>query len=360
MKDRTEDIVYIDTAKDLELMCEQLKKQSTIGVDFECENNLHHHGIFLTLIQISDNTTDYVIDVIKLKDIKALVDIFENEKITKIFHDVNFDFRVLNHQYGASVRNVIDTQVLSSLNGEESIGLGGLLKKYFDIAAKKKFQKADWTKRPLTKDMLIYASEDSKYLIPLKEKLEAQLEKKGRSSWAKEECKYLETLDYTYHEQESKDIKGYSKLPGKAKSVLDTLFDFRETIAKKVDMPPHFIINNKKLIELSKQPPKTPKGWVKLRGVHPIIRKYAVMLKKKTDTALLQPVEKKKIRPKRYNQEQRDQFTMLNEKREEIAKQLDIKKSLILSKDQMKEIVLTKTYDSLRSWQKKLIKEKIK
>ncbi|MGM5481413.1 MAG: ribonuclease D [Nanobdellota archaeon] len=351
----TENVEHIGTQDELEIMCNKLSQQEIIGVDFECENNLHHYGAYLTLIQISDGEKDYIIDVIELKNINKLLDIFENEQIEKIFHDVSFDLRMLEHQFKTSVNNLTDTQMLAQLNGEQNIGLGALLEKYFEVKKKNKFQKADWTKRPLSKEMLTYAAGDSKYLIGLKEKLEKELERKGRLVWAKEECKHLETLDYSYKEQAANDIKGYSKLSGERKSILTAVFELREKLAKRVDMPPHFIINNKKLIEIANNPPETPKGWVKMKGVHPIVKKYAGMFTKKIKEAKKNPIKTVKNRSKRYSQKQRDEFTRLSDKRDNLAEKIGIAKALILSKDQMKEIVTTQTYESLREWQKKLI-----
>ncbi|MFP4118589.1 MAG: ribonuclease D [Candidatus Woesearchaeota archaeon] len=351
----TENIVYVATKDELRKACEKLSEKNVLGIDFECENNLHHYGAYLTLIQISDGEKDYLIDVIELERIDCLLDIFKNDAIEKIFHDVSFDLRMLQHQFNTGVCNLIDTQMLAMLNGEENLGLGALLMKYFDVKKINKFQKADWTKRPLSREMLTYASGDSKYLIRLKEKLLDDLERKGRESWAREECKHLETLDYTYKEQQASDIKGYSRLSGDRKSILSAVFELREKLAERVDMPPHFIINNKKLLEVANNPPETPKGWAKMRGVHPIVKRYSGMFTKKVKEAQQDPIKTTRTKPKRYSQSQREQFTALSDKRDALSEKLGIAKSLILSKDQMKDIVITGKYDSLRSWQKELV-----
>ncbi|MFW5866054.1 MAG: ribonuclease D [Nanoarchaeota archaeon] len=354
----TDNITYISTQQELKEVCRKFSQESIIGVDFECENNLHRYGAYLTLIQISDSTKDYIIDVIELHSIDCLLEIFADETIEKIFHDVSFDFRILEHEFNAKVRNVTDTQVLALLNGEENIGLGTLLEKYFGVKKKNKFQKADWTKRPLSNEMLQYATGDSAYLIELKGKLCKELESKGRLSWAKQECKHLETLDYSYHEQQAKDLKGYSKLSAERKSILTAIFNLREKLAEQVDMPPHFIINNKRLIEIANNPPNTIKGWAKMRGVHPIVKRYSGMFLKNVLEAKKNPVQVEKNRSRRYSTQQRERFTALSEIRDELSSQLEMKKSVILSKDQIKDIVTTDSYDSLRPWQKDLIREK--
>lgn len=94
-----------------------------------------------------------------------------------------------------------------------------------------------------------------------------------------------------------------------------------------------------------------------MKRVHPMVKNYAGMFLKKVKKAEKSPVSgTKQERPKRYSKEQRELFKSLSEKRDELAEKYDLKKAVILSKDQMKDIVETDTYDSLREWQKDLTK----
>jgi ribonuclease D len=66
-------------------------------------------------------------------------------------------------------------------------GLDGLLKEKFNVQVNKKYQKADWGKRPLSAEQINYARLDTHYLHPLKEMLEAELEQKGLLQLARED-----------------------------------------------------------------------------------------------------------------------------------------------------------------------------
>ena len=68
----------------------------------------------------------------------------------------------------------------ASALGEESLGLAGLLEKYLDVRLDKKYQRADWGRRPIKAEMLRYAQMDSHYLLALRDCLIPQLEKLGR------------------------------------------------------------------------------------------------------------------------------------------------------------------------------------
>ena len=52
---------------------------------------------------------------------------------------------------------------------EPAIGLAALLEKYFDLKLEKKYQRANWGKRPLDPEMLAYAQNDSHYLLELRD-----------------------------------------------------------------------------------------------------------------------------------------------------------------------------------------------
>ena len=54
-----------------------------------------------------------------------------------------------------------------------------MLEKYFGVKLDKKFQKADWSKRPLSQAMLDYAAKDTAHLIALRDILQAEAEAKG-------------------------------------------------------------------------------------------------------------------------------------------------------------------------------------
>src|SRR5690606_41407611 len=84
-----------------------------------------------------------------------------SQSIRKIFHDADYHLRLIQHQFGYSTRNLFDTRIAAQLLGEPSIGLGALLELYFGLKPDKRFQRADWSSRPLTAPMLEYAAGDT-------------------------------------------------------------------------------------------------------------------------------------------------------------------------------------------------------
>lgn len=340
---------YIDNEKDLKEICKNFK--NIIGVDLECENNLHHYGSYITLIQISDKE-DYIIDVLALKNIDPLLKVFKDKNIQKIFHDVSFDLRILNHQFNCIPKNIFDTSIAATFLGKSCLGLSSLLKEYFGLE-KTKFQKADWTKRPLSNEMLKYAVMDTKYLIKLKEKLCKELEKKGFLEFVKEECSFLEKKDYPLKEQQYYEVLGYTKLSDIERAIFKRLFILRDKLAKKVNRPVHFIISSKRMKEIAKQPPSL-NNWKNMTGVHPIVRRFANTFFEEVNDGKKEKIPYERQKPPKYNLIQKQRMTTVGNLREQVANEIKLPKSLVMNKEQFLHICLTGDYDILRPWQKKL------
>jgi ribonuclease D len=343
---------YIDTKEKLVEACKELKQEKELAIDLECENNLHHYGAYISLIQISSKKKNYIVDILvmKEKELKPLIDVLENSNILKVFHDVDFDFRMLNSKLNCHPKNIFDTQMAAMLLGKEKLGLGDLMDEYFKIKKIKKFQMADWTRRPLTQDMLSYAIGDTTSLLQLKDVLKKEL--KERLPWAKEEFKAAEKKEWEYTQGGYRSVKGFSGLTDQQRAIAKRLFKFRDQLAKKVDRPIHFVFNNKRLIEFSIKQPQ----WNKVTGVHPIVRQVSKKIieevkKGKTELVVLPEVKRKK-----FSEADKVKFTLLGEVQEKFGKKLGIAKHLIMNKDQMIEIVVSGKLDSLKEWQKSLVK----
>jgi ribonuclease D len=348
---------YIDTNERLKEICEELEKEDSLGIDLECENNLHHYGAYISLIQISNKKNNYVVDILKVIELKPLIKILQNKEIQKIFHGSDFDLRILNHQLKCKPKNVFDTQIAAQLLGKTEIGLGALIKNYFNVEKIKKFQRADWTKRPLTEEMLDYASGDTIYLIKLRDVLVKELKQKDRLNWAEEDFLLLEKKEWKYEEGTFNTVKGYSHLEPKGRAIFKRLYKLRDQLAKRVDRPIHFVINNKRLMEYTADPPK---DWSRIRGVHPIIKRSGKLFYLEVQKGKKEKIEIVKTVGKKLAINKRAQLEKLEELQVKLGEELNIQKSLVMNKEQMIKIVVSESLDLLKKWQRDLIKEEWK
>ena len=347
------EFTYINTEDALNKACGQWNNSPCVGVDLECENNLHNYGTFISIIQLSTKDQHWVIDVLGLKHIQPTLTLLENPSVQKIFHDISFDLRILHKQFNCRPRNIFDTQVAAHFVGETEVGLGSLLKRFFDVNKERRFQMADWTKRPLSEDMLEYAVKDTMYLIQLRDLLEARLREKNRMRWMVEEFRLIEEKKVTYTETTYRDFRGFKKLSGTEQNILKHLFTVRKDIAKRINKPPYYIIGIRRLTELVTNPPKTLNDWRCVRGVHPIVRNEAKLFFDAVEQGRRDEVPQINLKRKQHTPAQKKKFQELSDIRAAIAQEQDVPQHLILNKDQMRDIVETGTLKSLRQWQRK-------
>ena len=182
--------LMIDSTPKLEKFAGRLEKQKIIGVDLEADS-MYHFKEKVCLIQIATKRKNLVLDPLEIQDMSPLQPIFLRRDILKIFHGADYDIRSLYRDFKIKVNNLFDTELASRFLGFRETGLEAVLNKYFNIELNKKYQKKDWSKRPLPQAMLDYAARDALYLVPLANMLEDELRTKDRLFCVEEECERL-------------------------------------------------------------------------------------------------------------------------------------------------------------------------
>jgi ribonuclease D len=134
-----------------------LSKQTELAVDLEMDS-LHHYQEKVCLIQVSTRDESWLIDPLALKDLSPLAAPLGDPKILIVMHGADYDIRSLHRDFGIEVKNLFDTMLASRFLGITEFGLAALLKARFGIELNKKYQKADWSKRPLSPEMSAYAA----------------------------------------------------------------------------------------------------------------------------------------------------------------------------------------------------------
>jgi ribonuclease D len=100
--------------------------------------------------------------------------------------------------------------------------------------------------------MAEYAINDVHYLLPLAEKLEAELDRSGRLDWLQQSCQRaieLAAVARIRNQDELWRIGGSGVLRGRTAAVLRALWQWREKEAEKADRPPFHILQNEDLLK---------------------------------------------------------------------------------------------------------------
>jgi len=248
----------IDKTIDLQKMIRSVEKEKTVAVDLEADS-MYHYKEKVCLIQIATENASFVVDPLAIKDLAPLKPIFSNPDIKKIFHGADYDVRSLYRDFEIRINNLFDTELACRFLGIKETGLQAVLKMFFNVDVDKKYQKKDWSKRPLPKEMMAYAAKDVIYLLPLARMLIHRLERIDRMTWVLEECEDLSKVRPGLSNEGPlfMKFKGAGRLKSRSLAVLEALLQFRKRVAEKKDRPFFKIIGNESMMKIATARPVT-------------------------------------------------------------------------------------------------------
>ena len=124
-----------------------------------------------------------------------LENLIADPSVLKLFHFGRFDIAALFNAFGALAQPVYCTKIASKLvrTYTDRHGLKNLLDELLGVDISKLQQMSDWGAETLTDAQLAYAASDVLYLHRLKEKLDARLEREGRTDLAQAAFEFLPT-----------------------------------------------------------------------------------------------------------------------------------------------------------------------
>ena len=182
-------------------------------------------------------------------DLAPLRDALAEKEI--VLHGADYDLRLLRRNLNFVPHRIFDTVIAARLIGIREFSLAALVQRYFGIELAKGSQKANWAQRPLSSRMAEYAINDTRYLLPLTERLEAEMESRNRMEWFRQSCqRALEqaAIDRERDVDEAWRISGAGVLHGRASAVLRELWNWREKEAEAADRPPFHVLQNRELL----------------------------------------------------------------------------------------------------------------
>lgn len=238
----------ISTNSQLHELIGQIAPHDRVAIDTEADS-LHCYREKLCLLQISFPGGDLIVDPLANVDLAPLHAILAEKEI--VLHGADYDLRLLRRNLSFIPKQIFDTVLAARLIGLREFSYAALVKRYFDIELVKGSQKANWAQRPLSKKMEEYARNDTRYLLPLAERLENELESRGRTDWFRQSCqRALEqaAVDRERNLDEAWRISGAGALRGRSAAVLRELWNWRESEAEAADRPPFHILQNRELI----------------------------------------------------------------------------------------------------------------
>lgn len=263
------EIPIITEMAQLQDFARRLEQHASIAIDLEADS-MHHYREQVCLLQFSTPDETLLVDPLQLSGLEPLGKVLADPAIRKLFHAADYDLRCLRRDFKLEVRGLFDTMIASQFCGEEKFGLADLLRKYFSVELDKKFQRADWTIRPLPPGMIHYAAEDTRHLEGLAAILVDRLHELGRIDWVAEECLLMEQVAFEVQAgPRFLRFKGAGKLKPRQLAILELLLEWREGEAERRDLPPFKVFGNQGLLAIALQAPATARALAGLEGVYP-------------------------------------------------------------------------------------------
>jgi ribonuclease D len=189
--------------------------QSTLETYLECEAiavDTETMGLIprrdrLCLVQICDHQDR--VSIIRIargvKQAPLLKILLEAESVVKVFHFARFDVGILEAHLSIATYPIFCTKIASKLarTYTDKHGLKELVKELEKVELNKEAQSSDWGDvYNLSEEQLQYASNDVRYLLPVRQKLIQMLIREGRLDLAKACFAHIPTQVYL-------DLLGY-------------------------------------------------------------------------------------------------------------------------------------------------------
>ena len=221
----------------------------------------------LALIQIASGDRIAIIDPVSA-DARLLRPLFDTESMC-VLHAAQQDLDVMAQSLGCIPGKMLDTQLCAGFLGYSQPSLASLLQGILKVVVPKGDRLTDWLRRPLTNDQLTYAASDVAYLAELSAYIFAELESRGRMSWAQAACEELRTRPTGPNPPEDAwlRVKDVRTLKGRSRFVARAVAQWREERAMDLDLPPRHVLSDIAILGVAQRAPRTSDDLLQSRGV---------------------------------------------------------------------------------------------
>ena len=253
---------WIETEEGLQALGERLRSCTWVALDSESNSGFVYEER-LCLLQINADDRLWAVDLKALpvgrNGLDPIRDALEDPSIRVVLHGGEFDVGCLKRDYELSLRGVWDTQQAASFLGWEKTGYGTVVEEVCGVKLPKDFARYDWGKRPLDPAPLRYALDDVHYLPRVGRRMLELVEEADLLEEVEIANRVVEgaTWNGGFRPEGASSLKGARDLGPESRSVLWSLYSWRDSVARELDLPAGRVINNATLLALSRNPATT-------------------------------------------------------------------------------------------------------
>jgi ribonuclease D len=235
---------YIDSEPALTAYSENLRGRlvDAIALDMEGDQGTVRYAYSISILQCFDGTETAIIDVLKMGNQPALRRFLTDPAVTKVMFSCANDIFMAQNVLTCTIAPVRDIAV-----GQKLLNLPVNISDYLNIdkKLKDKFQRANWLKRPIRRELLDYAIKDVLELFTIENEIAVKLRAAGLFDAYEKESARLSENDYVidhFLHYEAK-FPGYDRLRPAQRRAAAAVWVFRELIGRHFDCPVGYILS---------------------------------------------------------------------------------------------------------------------
>jgi ribonuclease D len=263
------EVELVETPADLEELGAHVARCASVALDTEA-NSMFAYRERTCILQLTARGRSAIVDVLAVEDLGPLRRALDREDVEVVLHGGDYDITVLTRDHDFRFRRVFDTMIAATLLGDAQVGLAALVQDHFGVALDKRYQRADWGRRPLTPEQIDYLRRDTMYLPTLRAHYVRRLAEADITEEAHIEFARLATRQGSparFDEEGWRRIKGARGLDARARAVLRRLYLWREDRARARDMPPFKVLAPAAMVALARQVRRPPRHPGELPGL---------------------------------------------------------------------------------------------
>lgn len=262
------DYDYISSGSELRDFCDDIRDAPSIFYDTEFVSEDTYRPE-LCLVQVAAKGRIAVIDPYTVGDVNPFWQLITSGEHQTVVHAGREEFRFCWFATSAQPTNLFDVQIAAGLIGlEYPASYGKLIAKLLGDRLPKGETRTNWRQRPLTDKQIEYALLDVDYLPALRDKITAELEKRGRLEWFQSE---IDTWQSDLIEAESREkwrrVSGISGLSNRALVIVRELWRWREKESEATNRPPRRVLRDDLIVELARRGKSDLRQIKAIRGI---------------------------------------------------------------------------------------------
>lgn len=182
-------------------------------------------------------------------------------------------------QIGLAPKALFDTEFAARLLGRQRFGLAACTEHYLGLTLAKEHSAADWSYRPLGRDLRDYAALDVEVLIELRARMVDDIESQGKEGWAREEFAHLLRKGTTPKDPPEEPWRRTSHITQlnhdrRGLAIVRELWTERDALARELDIAPTLLLPDAALIKAAVAKPRNSRQFSQIRILNERVRMH--------------------------------------------------------------------------------------